>query len=260
MNANERQVGGTHYKVGEEEEHWDRAWRLGFDPFQYQITKYVERWKLKDGIPDLEKALHFIEKYIELARRDGIKGARQGLELTVNIEGVDAVTEALDAAKKVVEGAEEKIGLYRETAERAFKRLQHVLGTQIVTETGLFEFGDNTRLPCLRGKPSDFTHEGGKSGETEWRCVQCRRTVWCKEGELPWAVHHQPCELERAPHDYMNGDGRGMIEGDGSPHNKPPRGLITSVASAGTLADGEPGASYVNQDPDLHDTPAVRPG
>jgi len=36
--ANDRQVGGSHYKDGEHEEHWDRAWRLNYDPFQYIIT------------------------------------------------------------------------------------------------------------------------------------------------------------------------------------------------------------------------------
>lgn len=65
MKANSRQIGGNHYKVGGEE-HWDRAWRLRWDPFQYQITKYVERWKDKGGIDDLKKAQHFLEKYIEL--------------------------------------------------------------------------------------------------------------------------------------------------------------------------------------------------
>lgn len=65
MQANERQVGGTHYKIGGEE-HWDRVHRLGLDYFQGQVTKYVERWKLKNGIQDLEKARHFLDKYIEL--------------------------------------------------------------------------------------------------------------------------------------------------------------------------------------------------
>lgn len=63
--ANDRQVGGDHYKVGGEE-HWDRVNRLGLDYFQGQITKYVERWKQKNGIEDLRKAQHFLEKYIEL--------------------------------------------------------------------------------------------------------------------------------------------------------------------------------------------------
>ena len=63
--ANKVQVGGDHYKVGGEE-HWDRVDRLGLDYFQGQITKYVERWKLKNGVEDLKKARHFLDKYIEL--------------------------------------------------------------------------------------------------------------------------------------------------------------------------------------------------
>jgi hypothetical protein len=68
--ANERQVGGSHYKKAGGEEHWDRAWRLQYDPFQYIITKWVERWRDKGGIEDLEKAKHAIEKYIEVVRAE----------------------------------------------------------------------------------------------------------------------------------------------------------------------------------------------
>lgn len=69
--ANKRQIGGSHYKGGEE--HWDRVVRLELDYFQAQITKYTERaWK-KNGLQDLEKAHHFTEKYIELIRAGKIK-------------------------------------------------------------------------------------------------------------------------------------------------------------------------------------------
>lgn len=81
MSANERQVGGEHYKIGGEE-HWDRSWRLGFDPFQYQITKYIERWKKKGGIADLKKAQHFLEKYIELAEAKAADGSEPGSSYT----------------------------------------------------------------------------------------------------------------------------------------------------------------------------------
>jgi len=69
MVANDRQVGGEHYKKGGEE-HWDRAWRLKYDPFQYIITKWVERWRDKGGLEDLRKALHALEKYIEVVEAD----------------------------------------------------------------------------------------------------------------------------------------------------------------------------------------------
>jgi hypothetical protein len=65
--ANERQVGGSHYQR-QAIQHWDFVAANGLDYFQGQITKYVSRWKLKGGIQDLEKARHFLDKYIELAK------------------------------------------------------------------------------------------------------------------------------------------------------------------------------------------------
>lgn len=67
--ANDRQVGGDHYRKSDaDQQHWDYCWARKFDQFQYQITKYVERWRDKNGIADLEKAKHFLEKYIELVK------------------------------------------------------------------------------------------------------------------------------------------------------------------------------------------------
>ena len=77
MPANDRQVGGTHYKSGGEE-HWDRAWRLRYDPFQYIITKWVERWKNKGGLEDLLKAQHALDKYIEMIRAQQAKASAIG--------------------------------------------------------------------------------------------------------------------------------------------------------------------------------------
>lgn len=68
--ANKTQVGGSHYKMGDAEEHWDRVARLGLDYFQGQITKYVERCWKKNGLQDLEKAQHFLTKYIEVKKAE----------------------------------------------------------------------------------------------------------------------------------------------------------------------------------------------
>ena len=67
MSANDRQVAGGHYRSGIQ--HWDYVVANDLDYFQGQITKYVTRWKKKNGITDLEKALHFLEKYIEIAKQ-----------------------------------------------------------------------------------------------------------------------------------------------------------------------------------------------
>lgn len=70
--ANDVQVGGTHYGPGNQIQHWDLSVMFKWDPFQYQITKYVMRWKDKHATPekrleDLKKARHFLDKYIEVA-------------------------------------------------------------------------------------------------------------------------------------------------------------------------------------------------
>lgn len=58
------------------EEHWDRVARLKLDYFQGNITKYVERWRDKGGIADIEKAGHYIQKYLELIKAGKIPGSR----------------------------------------------------------------------------------------------------------------------------------------------------------------------------------------
>ena len=63
MPANTKQIGGEHYRS--EIQHWDYVLANNLDYFQGQITKYVSRWKNKNGIEDLKKAQHFLEKYIE---------------------------------------------------------------------------------------------------------------------------------------------------------------------------------------------------
>lgn len=74
LTANSRQVGGTHYKEVGRVEHWDIVWQWKLDYYQGQITKYVMRWRAKGGIADLEKAQHFLDKYIELARGGQVPG------------------------------------------------------------------------------------------------------------------------------------------------------------------------------------------
>lgn len=65
MKANDHQVGGNHYKTSME--HWDLVSLLKLDYFIGCSTAYVVRWRKKgDGYQDLKKALHFLNKRIEL--------------------------------------------------------------------------------------------------------------------------------------------------------------------------------------------------
>jgi len=81
MAANDKQIAGSHYVKNAAElrhvcpgcgrvnttylQHWDIVKLFKLDYFQGQITKYVMRWKDKNGVEDLRKAGHFLEKYTE---------------------------------------------------------------------------------------------------------------------------------------------------------------------------------------------------
>lgn len=64
-NPNQIQVGGEHYK-NHTLQPWDaiHAWKLGF--FSGNVVKYVVRYKDKNGIEDLKKARHYLDKLISL--------------------------------------------------------------------------------------------------------------------------------------------------------------------------------------------------
>lgn len=66
--ANDRpMVGGNHYRAcGNALQHWDLAAHFGWDYLQGQCIKYLMRWKDKNGLDDLKKAAHYLEKYIEV--------------------------------------------------------------------------------------------------------------------------------------------------------------------------------------------------
>jgi len=64
--VNDIQYGGDHYKKYGNLQPWDviTAWNLGY--LDGTALKYIARWKDKNGIEDLRKAIHFLEKTIEV--------------------------------------------------------------------------------------------------------------------------------------------------------------------------------------------------
>lgn len=66
MSANEKQVGGDHYRS--EYQHWDWAVDLLIGPLEYGATRYLTRHKKKNGAIDLQKAAHFVSKIYDLAK------------------------------------------------------------------------------------------------------------------------------------------------------------------------------------------------
>jgi len=72
----EIQIGGEHYNKTKMQ-HWTMASDLNLGYFEGQITKYVDRWKRKNGKQDLEKGKHFLDKLIELFESGKVKGMVQ---------------------------------------------------------------------------------------------------------------------------------------------------------------------------------------
>lgn len=64
MDANSMQVGGTHYQA--KFQHWDLVIALKMPYLQAQITRYIARWRKKNGIEDLRKAQHYLAKFLEV--------------------------------------------------------------------------------------------------------------------------------------------------------------------------------------------------
>lgn len=63
------QVGGNHYKTeNPAQQHWNLATDLGWNYLQAQVIKYMMRYRDKNGVQDLEKARHFLDKLIEVEK------------------------------------------------------------------------------------------------------------------------------------------------------------------------------------------------
>jgi hypothetical protein len=62
--ANEQQVGGDHYK-GAATEPWDYILQHNLGYLEGNIIKYVTRHTKKNGLEDLKKAQHYLQKLIE---------------------------------------------------------------------------------------------------------------------------------------------------------------------------------------------------
>jgi hypothetical protein len=91
QSANEKQVGGTHYAG--KTQHWDyvaRALRGRY--FEGNITKYVARHRKKNGLQDLEKALHYLDKLTEMFLNGTVRPPRESGEVMYP-EGVSAFVE-----------------------------------------------------------------------------------------------------------------------------------------------------------------------
>lgn len=65
--VNSYQVGGAHYARGGSAQHWDWVESNGMGYLEACASKYVTRWRHKNGVQDLQKAVHYVAKLRSLA-------------------------------------------------------------------------------------------------------------------------------------------------------------------------------------------------
>jgi hypothetical protein len=66
--ANAVQVGGEHYRS--QFQHWDWVIANNLGYLEGCATKYIARWRKKNGLEDLLKARHYLDKLIEVAKAE----------------------------------------------------------------------------------------------------------------------------------------------------------------------------------------------
>lgn len=68
--ANDVQVAGDHYKQFKDLQPWDVvvAWNLGY--LDGTALKYIARHRDKGKAEDIKKAIHFLQKYLEVYYND----------------------------------------------------------------------------------------------------------------------------------------------------------------------------------------------
>jgi len=72
MSADTQQIGGNHYK-DKAIQPWDFIVSNGLGYLEGNVVKYVSRYKQKNGVQDLEKARHYLDKLIEVERQKVIE-------------------------------------------------------------------------------------------------------------------------------------------------------------------------------------------
>ena len=63
--ANDKQVGGTHYQE-KNIQPWDFVVANDIGFLAGNAIKYISRYKTQGGVKDLQKAIHYLEKLIEV--------------------------------------------------------------------------------------------------------------------------------------------------------------------------------------------------
>lgn len=165
--VNSFQVGGDHYAKGGENQHWDWVYRaLNGDYHLGCATKYVVRWREKNGLQDLRKASHYLAKAASHAETYSPNGYADTL-LVLTAQFCDANGVARESLEAAFLGL---VVLHDfEAADRILQQLWEQAKTEGYTDAEGATVGEH-------GKPAhpDYVWEGFSQGFDYWQCKKCR--------------------------------------------------------------------------------------
>lgn len=209
MKADDKQVGGAHYKGGYQ--HWNFLPDIGFGP-EYYIgcaTKYVTRHASKNGAQDVEKAIHFAEKLVELC--DGGEVMPWRVPRTMLQQVSQAVNDFV-LKNNLTTGGMEHDFLYLMICARTSRDYSKAaeVGRSILAAKYLPK-GESaepkTDKQSLGAKVHaamnpEYGPEGYWGDNTVlWKHYPCGAYFKAKEGVEPWSVHQceQPADTAAEP-------------------------------------------------------------
>jgi hypothetical protein len=183
-NANTRQVGGSHYQ--KPIQHWDFVIANGIPYLEAQIMKYVFRWREKNGLQDLEKARHFLDKLIETAqppdvvtlakepaptKEDVVADLRQKATAAVNrlceLEGYEAARQVINH----VSGQDRLQSVYPGDYSELLNKTLAAISASMARKTG-----------SAPATAEDFAREPGPV--TAWRCKECGQVFFVASADI----------------------------------------------------------------------------
>lgn len=197
LTVDEQQYGGDHYKTSAQ--HWNElpVMGYGFEYYTGQASKYLTRWRKKNGLPDLLKGQHFIEKLLDLAVSRGGKflpfghvKTDEGLQSVItdhmqshlryyfNINEVDDTTAAIIVLVLFANSPAMLVQAIDECKALAIVERK----TADVNKATL-----NTQLPVAQ--LFDFVNYVDEGSAIRWKCKRCGELLQFELNEPPATMH-----------------------------------------------------------------------
>lgn len=197
--ADSSQIGGGHY--ASEYQHWNLVADLSLDYYDANSTKYMTRHRSKNGVQDVQKAGHYIEKKMELIEERRLPPP---LDYAPHIYIARVkIVEAFCRANKIDDEMDrafmDLVLLAREfrdfaQAKLVLKEIAAKYPPTVVTNasTTIIAPAPSTLISATGGRyrPSaQFTLEGYKGDRDCWQCRKCFAHFELKADSNP-EVHH----------------------------------------------------------------------